>query len=108
MKPNKKFLNYVVTQGRKYEIGLRWNTQHHNKSKPQLRSTTQLYEETKRNLKEQGYKKEDIFKISSKEFKKLKEDLEFTKRTEEAWKRYDRGKFISMSGDEFLKELKKW
>ena len=40
--------------------------------------------------------------------KNLEEDLEFAKRTEEAWKSYDRGEFISMDGDDFLKEIKKW
>ena len=40
--------------------------------------------------------------------KNLKEDLEFARRTEEAWKRYDRGEFKSMSAKDFLKELKKW
>ena len=38
----------------------------------------------------------------------FQEDLEFARRTEEAWKSYDRGEFISMSGDEFEKELEKW
>lgn len=38
----------------------------------------------------------------------LEEDLEFAKRTEEAWKRYDNGEFISMDADEFLEELDKW
>lgn len=38
----------------------------------------------------------------------IEEDLEFAKRTEEALKRYDKGEFISMDGDEFLKELEKW
>ncbi len=40
--------------------------------------------------------------------KNLQEDLEFAKRTEEAWKRYGRGEFISMDGENFLKEIKKW
>jgi len=40
--------------------------------------------------------------------KNLQEDLEFAKRTEEAWKRYDRGEFISMDAEDFLKEIKKW
>ncbi|MEK6963420.1 MAG: AbrB/MazE/SpoVT family DNA-binding domain-containing protein [Nanoarchaeota archaeon] len=40
--------------------------------------------------------------------KNLKEDLEFARRTEEAWKRYDRGEFVEMDFDEFLKEVKKW
>ena len=40
--------------------------------------------------------------------KNLEEDLEFARRTEEAWKKYDNGEFISMDAEEFLKELKKW
>jgi AbrB family looped-hinge helix DNA binding protein len=40
--------------------------------------------------------------------KNLKEDLEFAKRTEEAWKKYDRGEFVSMDSKEFLKALKQW
>ena len=40
--------------------------------------------------------------------KNLKEDLEFAKKTEEAWKRYDKGEFVSMDSKDFLKELKKW
>ena len=40
--------------------------------------------------------------------KNLEEDLEFAKRTEEAWKSYDRGEFISMGAGDFLKEIKKW
>lgn len=39
---------------------------------------------------------------------KMKEDLEFARRTEEALQRYDKGKFISMDGEEFLVELEKW
>ena len=39
---------------------------------------------------------------------KMKEDLEFAKRTEEALQRYDKGKFISMTAEEFLKNLEKW
>jgi len=39
---------------------------------------------------------------------KFKEDLEFARRTEEAWKRHDRGEFKRMELDDFLKELKKW
>ncbi|MAG20121.1 AbrB family transcriptional regulator [archaeon] len=40
--------------------------------------------------------------------KNFKEDLEFAKRTEEAWIRRDEGKFKSMEKEEFLKEIKKW
>ena len=38
--------------------------------------------------------------------KKMKEDLEFAKRTEEAWKRYEKGEFKKKSAEEFLKDLK--
>ena len=37
----------------------------------------------------------------------IEEDLEFARRTEEAWKSYERGEFKSMSVDDFLKELEK-
>ncbi len=40
--------------------------------------------------------------------KKIKEDLEFARRTEEAWKRYEKGEFIKMDSDDFLEEIKKW
>lgn len=38
----------------------------------------------------------------------LEEDLEFARRTEEAWKRYERGEFISMDAEDFIKEMEKW
>lgn len=37
---------------------------------------------------------------------KFKEDLEFAKRTEEAWKEIEAGKGIRMSMDDFLKEIR--
>ncbi len=40
--------------------------------------------------------------------KNIEEDMEFARRTEEAWKSYCRGEFKSMPADEFLKELEKW
>ena len=40
--------------------------------------------------------------------KNFKEDLEFARRTEEAWRNYEQGKFITRTKEEFLKELKKW
>ncbi|OGJ21447.1 AbrB family transcriptional regulator [Candidatus Pacearchaeota archaeon RBG_13_36_9] len=40
--------------------------------------------------------------------KNLEEDLEFARRTEEAWKQVDEGKFTSYTHEEFLKELEKW
>ena len=38
----------------------------------------------------------------------LEEDLIFAKRTEEAWKRYEKGEFVSMDKDDFSKSLEKW
>jgi len=52
--------------------------------------------------------KQLIMKKASDLDKNLKEDLEFAKRTEEAWKRYEQGKFKRMNFDDFLKEVKKW
>ncbi|MBI3333905.1 AbrB/MazE/SpoVT family DNA-binding domain-containing protein [Candidatus Pacearchaeota archaeon] len=37
---------------------------------------------------------------------KFKEDLEFARRTEEAWKEIEEGKFKRMSKEEFLKEIR--
>jgi AbrB family looped-hinge helix DNA binding protein len=48
-----------------------------------------------------------ILKKASKLDKNFEEDLEFAKRTEAAYKRYERGEFKSMNSDDFLKELKK-
>jgi len=36
----------------------------------------------------------------------MKEDFEFARRTEEAWKAYDRGEFKEMSSEDFLKEIR--
>jgi AbrB family looped-hinge helix DNA binding protein len=48
-----------------------------------------------------------ILKKASKLDKNFEEDLKFAKRTEAAYKRYEKGEFISMKSDDFLKELKK-
>ena len=40
--------------------------------------------------------------------KNLEEDLEFAKRTEEAWEEIEAGKGINMEFDDFIKEMKKW
>jgi bifunctional DNA-binding transcriptional regulator/antitoxin component of YhaV-PrlF toxin-antitoxin module len=37
----------------------------------------------------------------------VEEDLEFARRTEEAWQSYERGEFKSMAVDDFLDELEK-
>ncbi len=37
----------------------------------------------------------------------IEEDLEFARRTEAAWKKYEKGEFVSKSVDDFLAELDK-
>ena len=49
-----------------------------------------------------------ILKKASKLDKQLEEDLEFTRRTERAWERHDRGEFKRMEFEDFIKEMKKW
>lgn len=49
-----------------------------------------------------------LMKRANKLKRNLLEDLEFAKRTEEAWKRYDKGNFTSSNVKDFLKEMKKW
>ena len=49
-----------------------------------------------------------ILKKVSEFDKNLEEDLEFARKTEEAYKRHERGEFIEMEADEFLKEMEKW
>ena len=39
---------------------------------------------------------------------KFSEDLEFARRTEEAYKRHEKGEFKTLSADKFLEELSKW
>ncbi|MCK5149975.1 AbrB/MazE/SpoVT family DNA-binding domain-containing protein [Candidatus Pacearchaeota archaeon] len=38
----------------------------------------------------------------------FQEDLEFARRTEEAYKRIEAGEYLSYSKEEFLKKLEKW
>ena len=49
-----------------------------------------------------------IMKKATKLDENLKKDLDFAKRTEEAWKSYERGEFKSMDSNDFLKELEEW
>ncbi len=39
---------------------------------------------------------------------RFKEDLEFARRTEEAWQRHDCGEFKRMEFDDFIQEMGKW
>ena len=52
--------------------------------------------------------KQLIMKKANKLDENFKEDIEFARRTEEAWQRYKKGKFVTREADEFLKELEKW
>jgi len=49
-----------------------------------------------------------ILKKASDMDEQLHEDLEFAKRTEEAYKRIESGKGITMDFDSFIEEAKKW
>lgn len=49
-----------------------------------------------------------IMKKASALDKNFEDDIEFARRTEEAWKRYEKGEFIEMKAEDFLKELEKW
>lgn len=49
-----------------------------------------------------------IMKKTSKLKNNFEEDLEFAKRTEQAWKKYEKGEYKTMEFDEFIKEIKKW
>ena len=49
-----------------------------------------------------------IMKKASELDKNMAEDLEFAKRTDEAWKRIEEGKGIKMDFDKFINEMKKW
>ena len=48
-----------------------------------------------------------IMKKASEMDKNLAEDLEFARRTEEAYKRYEKGEFISLPMRKFLKIMKR-
>ena len=49
-----------------------------------------------------------ILKKADKFDKNLEEDLDFARRTENAWKKYEKGEFRTMEFDDFLEEIKKW
>ena len=38
----------------------------------------------------------------------MKENIEFAKRTEDAWKRIEEGHGTRMNFDDFIEEMKKW
>ncbi|MDO8459877.1 MAG: AbrB/MazE/SpoVT family DNA-binding domain-containing protein [Nanoarchaeota archaeon] len=47
-----------------------------------------------------------ILKKADKFDKNIEEDLEFAKRTEEAWKQIEQGKYKESSVEDFLKEIR--
>jgi len=49
-----------------------------------------------------------ILKKGEKLTEQMKEDLEFAKRTEEAWKRIEAGEFISLDSENLEEEMMKW
>ena len=49
-----------------------------------------------------------ILRKASEVEKNFEEELLFAKRTEEAFKRYQKGEFIEMDFDEFIEKAKKW
>ena len=49
-----------------------------------------------------------IMKKASNLDSNLKEDLEFARKTDEAWKRIEEGKGIKMDFNDFIDEMKKW
>ena len=49
-----------------------------------------------------------IMKKANKLDSTLKEDLEFARKTDEAWKRIEKGKGIKMGFNDFVDEMKKW
>lgn len=51
--------------------------------------------------------KQLILKSAAEFDENIAQDLEFARRTEEAWKSYDRGEFKSVSKDQFLEMLEK-
>jgi AbrB family looped-hinge helix DNA binding protein len=48
-----------------------------------------------------------ILKKADKFSKNIEEDLKFALKTEEAWKRYEEGEFVSRSKEDFILELSK-
>lgn len=53
--------------------------------------------------------KNQIILKKAKDFdKNIEEDLEFARRTEEAWKRIEKGEFISVDSENLFEEMDKW
>ena len=57
---------------------------------------------------EDVYEKVSKIEIFMSKMDQYLEDLEFARRTEEAYQRHEAGDFIELDEKEFLKEMKKW
>ncbi len=53
-------------------------------------------------------KRQEMGKMVNKKRKSREDYFVFVRRTEEAWKRYEKGEFKSMDYKKFLEEIKKW
>lgn len=49
-----------------------------------------------------------VIKKADKLTEQMKEDLEFSRRTEEAYKRIESGEFISVDSENLFEEMSKW
>jgi len=49
-----------------------------------------------------------ILKKSEKVSEQMKEDLEFARRTEEAFQRIEAGEYVSIDSDDLFEEMDKW
>ncbi len=47
-----------------------------------------------------------VLKRATNRDKRLQEDLEFARRTEEAWQRHDRGEYKTLGAAEFMRRVK--
>ncbi len=79
-------------------------------SKGQIVIPSELREDMKEGDKLVIIKNENqlILKKASDFGKNLKDDLEFAKRTEEAYKKYEKGEFKELEFDDFINEMKNW
>ncbi len=57
---------------------------------------------------EKIYKKLENLEVLMKKFGQFTEDMEFARRTDEAYKRIETGEGETMEFDNFIEEMKKW
>ena len=54
------------------------------------------------------YKKLQSLELFMKKFEQLAEDLEFARRTDEAYERIEAGEYISVDSGNLISEMRKW